>query len=76
MRDAVRRLDGVAERTPLQRNARLSGLTGADVWLKREDLQVGRSYKIRGAYTMISALPEAERAAGVVCASTCSAGQA
>jgi threonine dehydratase len=75
VRDAVRRLDGVAERTPLQRNARLSGLTGADVWLKREDLQVGRSYKIRGAYTMISALPDAERAAGVVCASAGNHGQ-
>jgi threonine dehydratase len=75
VRDAVRRLDGVAERTPLQRNARLSGLTGADVWLKREDLQVGRSYKIRGAYTMISALDDAERAAGVVCASAGNHGQ-
>ncbi|RBY75210.1 threonine dehydratase [Blastococcus sp. TF02-09] len=75
VRDAVRRLEGVAERTPLQRNARLSGLTGADVWLKREDLQVGRSYKIRGAYTMIAALPEAERAAGVVCASAGNHGQ-
>ncbi|SOC50254.1 L-threonine ammonia-lyase [Blastococcus aggregatus] len=73
--DAVRRLEGVAERTPLQRNARLSALTGADVWLKREDLQLGRSYKIRGAYTMISALSEAERAAGVVCASAGNHGQ-
>ena len=75
VRDAVRRLAGVAERTPLQRNARLSGLTGADVWLKREDLQVGRSYKIRGAYTMISALPAVGRAAGVVCASAGNHGQ-
>jgi threonine dehydratase len=73
--DAVRRLEGVAERTPLQRNARLSALTGADVWLKREDLQIGRSYKIRGAYTMISALGPAERAAGVVCASAGNHGQ-
>ncbi|WP_345770681.1 threonine ammonia-lyase IlvA [Blastococcus saxobsidens] len=73
--DAVRRLDGVAERTPLQRNARLSGLTGADVWLKREDLQVGRSYKIRGAYTTISRLDDAARAAGVVCASAGNHGQ-
>ncbi|NEK87648.1 threonine ammonia-lyase IlvA [Blastococcus saxobsidens] len=75
MHDAVRRLDGVAERTPLQRNARLSGLTGADVWLKREDLQVGRSYKIRGAYTTISRLDDAARAAGVVCASAGNHGQ-
>jgi threonine dehydratase len=75
VQDAVRRLEGIAERTPLQRNARLSALTGADVWLKREDLQVGRSYKIRGAYTMISALGAAERAAGVVCASAGNHGQ-
>ena len=39
---AARRLAGVAERTPLQRSARLSGATGDDVWVKREDLQVGR----------------------------------
>ncbi|WP_207225752.1 threonine ammonia-lyase IlvA [Blastococcus saxobsidens] len=75
VRDAVRRLSGVAERTPLQRNARLSGLTGADVWLKREDLQVGRSYKIRGAYNTIAQLADADRAAGVVCASAGNHGQ-
>ena len=75
MQDAVRRLEGIAERTPLQRNARLSAMTGADVWLKREDLQVGRSYKIRGAYTMISALGDEQRTAGVVCASAGNHGQ-
>ncbi|WP_104525061.1 threonine ammonia-lyase IlvA [Blastococcus atacamensis] len=72
---AVARLAGVAERTPLQRNARLSALTGADVWVKREDLQVGRSYKIRGAYNTISRLSPAERSAGVVCASAGNHGQ-
>jgi threonine dehydratase len=73
--DAGRRLAEVIERTPLQRNARLSALTGADVWLKREDLQVGRSYKIRGAYNTISQLDGAARAAGVVCASAGNHGQ-
>ena len=72
---AARRLAGVAERTPLQRNARLSGTTGADVWVKREDLQVGRSYKIRGAYNTISQLDDARQAAGVVCASAGNHGQ-
>jgi threonine dehydratase len=72
---AARRLAGVAERTPLQRNARLSQATGADVWLKREDLQVGRSYKIRGAYNTISQLDAARQAAGVVCASAGNHGQ-
>ncbi len=75
VRDAVGRLAGVAERTPLQRNERLSALTGADVWLKREDLQVGRSYKVRGAYNTISRLDDAARAAGVVCASAGNHGQ-
>ena len=72
---AARRLAGVAERTPLQRNARLSEATGADVWVKREDLQVGRSYKIRGAYNTISQLDAARQAAGVVCASAGNHGQ-
>jgi threonine dehydratase len=75
VRDAVGRLAGVAERTPLQRNERLSRATGADVWLKREDLQVGRSYKVRGAYNTISRLDDAARAAGVVCASAGNHGQ-
>ncbi|WP_448638693.1 threonine ammonia-lyase IlvA [Geodermatophilus sp. URMC 63] len=75
VRDAVGRLAGVAERTPLQRNERLSTLTGADVWLKREDLQVGRSYKVRGAYNTISRLDTGAREAGVVCASAGNHGQ-
>jgi threonine dehydratase len=72
---AARRLAWVAERTPLQRNARLAQAIGADVWLKREDLQVGRSYKIRGAYNTISQLDAARQAAGVVCASAGNHGQ-
>jgi threonine dehydratase len=55
--------------TPLHRSQRLSALTGADVWLKREDLQVVRSYKVRGAYNLISGLDTAARASGVVTAS-------
>ncbi|GAA1603392.1 threonine ammonia-lyase IlvA [Kribbella hippodromi] len=72
---AVQRLDGVAVRTPLQRNLRLSERTGAEVWLKREDLQIGRSYKLRGAYNLIAQLSEAAKAAGVVCASAGNHGQ-
>ena len=72
---AARRLAGVAERTPLQRNARLSELTGAEVWVKREDLQVGRSYKVRGAYNTISQLDDDRRAAGAVTASAGNHGQ-
>jgi len=67
--NAVRLLDGVAPVTPLQRNDRLSEMTGAEVWLKREDLQPVRSYKLRGAYTLMSRLDAGRRAAGVVAAS-------
>jgi threonine dehydratase len=72
---ARERLRGVVIETPLQRNDRLSDRSGADVWLKREDLQPVRSYKIRGAYNLISQLTEAERAAGVICASAGNHGQ-
>lgn len=66
---AAERLAGIAERTPLQHNPRLSAASGTEVWFKREDLQVGRSYKLRGAYNLISQLDDDARAAGVVCAS-------
>jgi threonine dehydratase len=62
-------LHPVVRRTPLERNARLTTAAGVPVWLKREDLQLCRSYKVRGAYAMISSLTAAERARGVVCAS-------
>jgi threonine dehydratase len=72
---AAARLAGIAVTTPLQRNDRLSAATGANVWLKREDLQVGRSYKLRGAYNLLSGLDAADRAAGAVCASAGNHGQ-
>src|SRR5438445_411515 len=59
----------VVRRTPLERSDRLSERLQASVWLKREDLQIGRSYKVRGAYNLISSLSEDERRRGVVCAS-------
>lgn len=55
--------------TPLERSARLSRLVGAEVLLKREDLQGVRSYKSRGAFNLMLQLTAAEREAGVVCAS-------
>lgn len=63
------RLRKVVSHTPLQRNANLSKRYGCNVYLKREDLQVVRSYKLRGAYNMISSLPSEQLAKGVVCAS-------
>ena len=67
--EAFARLQGVVDCTPLQYHRRLSEQFGAEVSLKREDLQVVRSYKIRGAYNLMSSLTAAEKAHGVVCAS-------
>ncbi|MFY9263227.1 MAG: threonine ammonia-lyase IlvA [Actinomycetaceae bacterium] len=56
-------------RTPLDVSQRLSERCGRTVYLKREDIQVGRSYKVRGAYNLISLLSDEEAGRGVVCAS-------
>ena len=66
---AAKRLSKVVTRTPLAFNQRLSRKFGARVFLKREDLQVVRSYKLRGAYNMMSSLPVEQLQQGVVCAS-------
>ncbi|GAA4093484.1 threonine ammonia-lyase IlvA [Mucilaginibacter panaciglaebae] len=66
---AARRLANVVKHTPLIYNPRLSEKYGAEIYLKREDLQVVRSYKLRGAYNMISQLSADELSRGVVCAS-------
>jgi threonine dehydratase len=67
--EAYQRLEPVVTRTPLHRSARLSEQFGAEIYLKREDLQIVRSYKLRGAYNLMSTLTPEERAGGVVCAS-------
>jgi threonine dehydratase len=56
-------------RTPLILNQNLSKRYQANIYLKREDLQVVRSYKIRGAYNLMSSLPKEQLQKGVVCAS-------
>lgn len=66
---AALRIQDVVTRTPLQYNTHLSEKYGADIYLKREDLQVVRSYKLRGAYNKIVSLSEEERSRGVTCAS-------
>ncbi|WP_305983187.1 threonine ammonia-lyase IlvA [Roseivirga thermotolerans] len=66
---AAERLQGVIQRTPLLPNLSFSEKHGANIQFKREDLQVVRSYKIRGAYNRISQLTGAEKENGVVCAS-------
>jgi threonine dehydratase len=67
--EASDRLKNVAFWTPLQKNMNLSERFDAQIFLKREDLQVVRSYKIRGAYHKMSHLSPAELQKGVVCAS-------
>jgi threonine dehydratase len=66
---AAERISGVVALTPLQLSDRLSAITGASVYLKREDLQAVRSYKLRGAYNLLMQLTPEEIAAGVVCSS-------
>ncbi len=66
---AAEKLKNVVTRTPLTFSASLSKKYACNVFLKREDLQVVRSYKLRGAYNMMSSLTAAETSKGVVCAS-------
>ena len=71
--DAVRQasvvLDEILEMTPYKKNDNLSSLYDADVYLKREDLQIVRSYKIRGAYNKIRSIAPETLKYGIVCAS-------
>ncbi len=66
---ASHRLKDVSRVTPLEFNQRLSQRYEAEIYLKREDLQVVRSYKLRGAYNKISQLSPTARLQGVICAS-------
>src|SRR5450432_1322379 len=66
---AAARLKKIVNRTPLALNHNLSRKYQCNVYLKREDLQVVRSYKLRGAYNMMSSLPPEQLQKGVVCAS-------
>ena len=67
--NASRVLDEIIEPTPFMRNSNLSDLYDADVYLKREDLQIVRSYKIRGAYNKIRSIEPEVLKYGIVCAS-------
>jgi threonine dehydratase len=63
---AAKRLAGVAVRTPLLAAPFLDRLTGGRVFLKAETLQHGGSFKFRGAYSKMAAIPRERHAAGVV----------
>jgi threonine dehydratase len=66
---AAKNLEGVAYKTPLNENSNLSKQFDATILFKREDLQVVRSYKIRGAYNKMSSLNAVQKQRGIVCAS-------
>jgi threonine dehydratase len=63
------RLQGHIERTPCRHSRTLSEITGADVWVKFENLQFTAAYKERGALNKLLQLTEAEKKRGVIAAS-------
>src|SRR5262247_3400599 len=63
---ARRTIAGRVERTPMLAAPKLSGLTGAEVFVKYENLQVTNSFKERGAVAKLASLTAAERARGVI----------
>ena len=66
IREAARVIDGVVMRTPFLPAPRLSALTGAEVFVKYENLQATSSFKDRGALVKLASLSDAERARGIV----------
>lgn len=62
-------LKPIVRRTPLEKNERLSELFQANIYLKREDLQIVRSYKLRGAYNKMVSLKPEQITNGVICSS-------
>lgn len=66
---SAERLSGIVRHTPLTFHRNLSKRFNCNIWLKREDLQVVRSYKLRGAYNLMSSLSPGQLENGVVCAS-------
>src|SRR5579864_6126421 len=66
---ARRRLEGTIVRTPMLPAPKLSALTGAEVYIKYENLQVTNSFKDRGAIVKLATLTDEERRRGVICMS-------
>jgi len=66
---AAENLKGIASVTPLMKNIHYSNRFESDIFFKREDFQMVRSYKIRGAYHKMSSLNISETEKGIVCAS-------
>ncbi len=66
---AQRRLKGIVKVTPLEHSKSFSAISGANVFMKLENMQSTGSFKVRGAYNKLSSLSKKELAKGVVCAS-------
>jgi len=69
------RVYDVARHTALELAPQLSSIWGNSIYIKREDLQPIFSFKIRGAYNRMAAIPQEERSKGVICASAGNHGQ-
>jgi threonine dehydratase len=69
IRAAAQRIAGHVERTPCRRSKTLSQITGADVWVKFENLQFTASFKERGALNKLAQLSKQQKASGVIAAS-------
>ena len=66
VRAAARRLDGIATRTPMFHSRTVDEIVGAEVWFKGEQFQRSGSFKFRGAYNALAAMPDEQRTKGVV----------
>ena len=69
IRAAAERINGAVVRTPTLHSQTLSQITGADIWLKFENLQFTAAYKERGALNALLLMPEEQRKRGVIAAS-------
>lgn len=69
VRAAARRIEGAVVKTPMMHSITLSDITGADVWLKFENLQFTAAYKERGALNALMQLTDEQKAKGVIAAS-------
>lgn len=69
VRAAAARIEGAVVKTPMMHSQTLSQITGADIWLKFENLQFTAAYKERGALNALLHLTEEQRARGVIAAS-------
>ncbi len=69
VRQAAKRIEGAVVKTPMMRSITLSEITGADIWLKFENLQFTAAYKERGALNALSLLTDEQKKRGVIAAS-------